>query len=164
MTTSVVNIRPMAMGKRLRELRIARNLSQPKVELDLNGAVSQGALSALESRDSKSSEFAPVLADYYQVSLRWLLTGQGRPEDTDWPFPRVDRSRWDACNDTDRGYVQAAINGALDECEKNRKAAAEVPITGRGLRSMNAPTPAPDQGQTTPAGPNRRPRPAAHKS
>ena len=54
------------------------------------------------------------------VSLRWLLTGIGRQDDPDWPFPRVARARWDACDDTDRGYVQAAVNKALDECEAAR--------------------------------------------
>lgn len=60
MTTPVVNIRQMAMGKRLKELREARNLSQPKVESDLGGVVSQSALSALESRDFSGLTFYRV--------------------------------------------------------------------------------------------------------
>ena len=83
--------------------------------------LSQQALHGLEVRDSATSVAAPYLSEVFGVSLRWLLTGKGRREDTDWPFARVRRARWDACDDGDRGYIQAAMNKALDECEAARR-------------------------------------------
>jgi transcriptional regulator with XRE-family HTH domain len=117
----------MALGARIGQLLEASGLGQEEVADRVNalagGAkrlLSQQGLGALIARDSKTSVAAPYLADVFGVSLRWLLTGQGRKDDADWPFKRVLRSRWDACSDEDRGYVQAAINKALDECEAAR--------------------------------------------
>ncbi len=45
-----------------------------------------------------------------------------------WPFRRVRRERWDRCGDEDRGYVQAAINRALDECEAMRTGSPGKPL------------------------------------
>lgn len=69
------------------------------------------------------------LADALGLSIRWLITGRGRKTEKDWPFDRVDRSRWDATSDEDRGYLQAAMNRALDECEAGGAvaSAAQVP-------------------------------------
>lgn len=112
------------MGKRIETERLGRGWTQGKlVELVGNGAgagLSQQALDRLEKRDSDKSEHAVGIADALGVSLRWLLTGTGRKDDKDWPFQRVSRARWDACDDVDRGYIQAAANRALDECESNR--------------------------------------------
>ncbi len=47
------------------------------------------------------------------------------PTIAEWPLPRVDRSRWDACTDEDRAYIQGAINRALSECEAARRALGE---------------------------------------
>ncbi len=109
----------MNLGGRVKQERETRGWSQPQLASRISG-LSQQALAALESRDSKTSEFAVGLADALGVSLRWLISGDGRKDDTDWPFARVQRARWDACDDVDRGYVQAAINKALDECEASR--------------------------------------------
>lgn len=123
----VVTLRRMAMGKRIEAERIARGWTQSKLaDLVSGGAengLSQQALDRLEKRDSDKSEHAVGLADALGVSLRWLLSGIGRSDDKDWPFQRVSRRRWDSCDDVDRGYVQAAINKALDECEANRHSA-----------------------------------------
>jgi transcriptional regulator with XRE-family HTH domain len=106
----------MNLGARIKEVRERLNISQP--ELSRKSGISQQALSNLEQRDSKTSEWAPHIADALGVSLRWLLTGSGRPEDMDrWPFGRVDRARWDRASDEDRSYVQAMVNRALDDCE-----------------------------------------------
>lgn len=117
----------MALGRRIKEAREARNLEQQELCDLVNARLSpadkpltQPALSALEVRDSRTAESAPYIADALQVGLRWLLTGQGSRDDADWPFARVRRARWDSCNQEDRGYVQAAINRALDECEAAR--------------------------------------------
>lgn len=111
----------MALGQRVEELRKDRGWTQVQLCAAAGGAITQQNLDRLEKRDAKTSEAAPALADALGVSLRWLLTGEGRKTDTDWPFgSRVQRSRWDACTDEDRGYVQAAVNRALDECEAAR--------------------------------------------
>lgn len=114
----------MNLGGRVKQERLARVWTQAHLA-ELAG-LSQQALAGLESRDSRTSDRAVELADALQVSLRWLLTGQGRRDDQDWPFRRVDRARWDRCDDEDRGYVQAAINRALDECESSRPFVTET--------------------------------------
>ena len=119
----------MNLGGRVAQERKARGLTQqqladkvsPRVVGDEKGGLTQQALDRLEKRDSNKSEFAVGLADALGVSLRWLLTGAGNKAEGDWPFPRVQRGRWDACDDQDRGYVQAAMNRALDECEAMRQ-------------------------------------------
>jgi len=56
----------------------------------------------------------------FGCNVLWVLDGAEPQAVGGWPFPRVDRARWDACDDTDRGYVQSAMNRALDECEALR--------------------------------------------
>lgn len=132
-TTLVFKVPLMALGKRVQHLREERGWKQAHLCALVNAKLSddeklltQQALSNLESRDSATSEAAPYLAEVFGVSLRWLLCGKGRSDDTDWPFRRVDRARWDACGDEDRGYVQAAVNRALDECEASRSKASAL--------------------------------------
>lgn len=117
----------MALGKRVKHLVEEGQWEQDDLCKRVNALLlpgekklTQQTLSNLMARDSTKSEAAPFLAEVFGVSLRWLLTGRGRRDDAEWPFPRVSRSRWDACSDVDRGYVQAAINRALDECEAAR--------------------------------------------
>ena len=83
--------------------------------------LSQQNLSALESRGSNKSEHAAYLALALEVSLWWLLTGKGDKTEGAWPFKRVSRSRWDECDAGDRGYIESAINRALEECESSRE-------------------------------------------
>lgn len=59
----------MALGKRIKALREARNLSQLELSELTGGVVSQGAISALEKRDSTASRFAEVLAKSLNVSI-----------------------------------------------------------------------------------------------
>ncbi len=122
--THVVKLRLMSLGARIKEVRESLGWQQEDLAAKVPG-LTQPALSALEVRDSKSSQFAFQIAEALGVSARWLMTGAGRKDDVDWPFPRVRRERWDLCNDVDRGYVQAAINKALDECEAQRPAAID---------------------------------------
>jgi hypothetical protein len=68
------------LGQRVAHVRTkVRHLEQRELLARMGEAVkmSQQALSALETRDSKTSEFAVELADALQVSVRWLLTGRG---------------------------------------------------------------------------------------
>lgn len=121
----------MSMGNRIKTAR--ENLKWTQLKLSevvcaLAGdetALSQQALHLLETRDSATSTAAPYIAEALSVSLRWLLTGAGRSDDVAWPFQKVRQSRWEACSDEDRGYVQHAINRALDECEASRRSTNE---------------------------------------
>lgn len=108
----------MALGKRIVEALDGRD---QKHLWDSIPGLSQQSLSNLITRDSATSEYAIRIADRLGVSVRWLLDGAGRKDDSDWPFRRVDINRWHACDDEDRGYVQSSINKALDECEATRK-------------------------------------------
>lgn len=114
----------MALGARIKQVREDLGWDQAALCAKVPG-LSQQNLSNLETRDSKTSEFAVRIADALQVSLRWLLDGAGPRESLEWPLPRVDRSRWDACTDDDRAYIQGAINAALSQCEAARRASGE---------------------------------------
>jgi transcriptional regulator with XRE-family HTH domain len=62
----------MALGKRIKTFRESKGLSQEALAELTNGAVSQGAISALEKRDSQSSRFALELAKALGVSVNDL--------------------------------------------------------------------------------------------
>jgi transcriptional regulator with XRE-family HTH domain len=148
----------MGMGARIAEVRQAKGWSttklasaadaiyrrQPGLAPQEGDYVTQQNISVMETRDSNKSEFVAAIAEALGVSLRWLITGLGRPDDADWPFPMVDRSRWDQLGEQQRGYVQGAINGALDEATPSAESRRSV-VTG-----LLAPQPA------TPAGPTPR--------
>lgn len=65
----------MALGKNIKLLRERLGLSQYELSEKTNGEISQGAISALEKRDSKSSEFTATLAKALNVSIAELLNG-----------------------------------------------------------------------------------------
>jgi len=109
----------MALGKRIEEELARRGWKQADLSAKVAG-LSQQAISNLITRDSATSEFAIRIADAFGVSIRWLLDGQGRRDERDWPFPRVDRTRWDECDDSERGYIESAMNQALRDCEAAR--------------------------------------------
>lgn len=116
----------MALGKRIEAERKARDWTQPYLSsrvAELSGdesTLTQQALDRLEKRDSATSEAAVYIAEALGVSLRWLLIGAGRKDDPDWPFRLVSRSKWDACDPEERGYVQSAMQKALAEIEDAR--------------------------------------------
>ncbi len=74
-----------------------------------------------------SKEGALQAQEAMGCSATWLLSGEGPDASDDWPFTRVDRARWLACTPEDRGYVQAAVNKALEECEAARVASSRKP-------------------------------------
>jgi transcriptional regulator with XRE-family HTH domain len=59
----------MALGKKIKSLREARGLSQEELSAMTNSVVSQGAISALEKRDSTTSRYAPILAQALGVPV-----------------------------------------------------------------------------------------------
>ena len=64
------------IGKRLRALRKERKLSQ--VEVDAATGVERSHLSAIENGHGKPSlESARALAQFFDVSLEWLIEGRG---------------------------------------------------------------------------------------
>lgn len=62
----------MALGKNIKRIRESKNLSQEQLSELTGGKVSQGAISALEKRDSTSSRHAPLLAKALNVKLSEL--------------------------------------------------------------------------------------------
>lgn len=64
----------MALGKRIRDRREALNLSQGDLAKILN--VQQGVISALEIRDSRSSEKIIDLAKSLNTTVEWLMSGK----------------------------------------------------------------------------------------
>lgn len=64
----------MALGKTVRRHREAQGLTQAQLSDRTGGVVSQGAISALEKRDSKSSEFTAMLAQALGLTVNDLIT------------------------------------------------------------------------------------------
>lgn len=119
----------MALGRRIKE---ALGDREQKVLVASIDGLTQQTLSNLITRDSKTSEFAIRIADRLGVSVRWLLDGTGRMLDPEWPFRLIDRRRWDACDDVERGFVQSRMDAALCECEARRAAGADAPQPQKG--------------------------------
>lgn len=124
----LVTIPCMNMGQRITQLRAERGWTQQRlVDLANEAArragmefdddkppLSQQALDRLEKRNSTTSSSAPFIADALGVSLRWLLTGVGRPTDDDrWPFALVPRALWDRASDETRAFAQGALKESL---------------------------------------------------
>lgn len=63
----------MALGKNLKRIREAKGLTQDKLSALTGGKVSQGAIAALENRDSISSRFTTDLAVALGVPVEELL-------------------------------------------------------------------------------------------
>lgn len=64
----------MALGKRIAE-RLAQ-LEKSQTWLAERSGVDEGTISALITRDSQRSQFAPALATALDVDILWLLTGE----------------------------------------------------------------------------------------
>ncbi|WP_420997614.1 XRE family transcriptional regulator [Cupriavidus sp. 30B13] len=67
------NLYLMALGKNVKRLREAKGLTQEQLSTLTGGNVSQGAIAALEKRDSLSSRFASALAVALEVPLADLV-------------------------------------------------------------------------------------------
>jgi phage repressor protein C with HTH and peptisase S24 domain len=63
----------MALGENLKRIREAQGLTQYELSEKTNNVVSQGAISALEKRDSETSRFSAQLAEALGVSINELL-------------------------------------------------------------------------------------------
>lgn len=63
----------MALGKNVKRYREAKGLTQQELSDLTGGEVSQGAIAALEKRDSSMSRFAPALAQALQVPYKDLI-------------------------------------------------------------------------------------------
>lgn len=67
------------MTFRLRELREARHLSQVRLAMELN--LSQNSISRYENREREAGyETLVAMADYFQVSLDYLLGRTDQPD------------------------------------------------------------------------------------
>lgn len=65
----------MAFGKRIREARNIRGLTQQQLA-DAIG-VEQGTINAIESRDAKTSKYAEALCKALRIDIGWALAGVG---------------------------------------------------------------------------------------
>lgn len=67
------------MTFRLKELREARHLSQVRLAMELN--LSQNSISRYENREQEAGyETLVAMADYFQVSLDYLLGRTDQPD------------------------------------------------------------------------------------
>ena len=106
----------MNLGGRIALIRAERAIEQKDICAAVTG-LSQQSLSNLETRDSKTSEFAIRIADHLKVSVRWLLDGVGDPAELEWPFRLVERGRWDRLNEAGKAVVEGAMLSALAQVE-----------------------------------------------
>jgi hypothetical protein len=107
----------MAMGARIKELR--GSMEQATLCAKIPGLTQQN-LSNMEKRDSKTSEFAPAIADEFGVSLRWLLTGEGS-KTPEWPFKRVPHERIAALPAEELLVIEGALMMALHQLQPHKK-------------------------------------------
>ena len=62
------------------------------------------------SRRALGEDSARKIEAAYGLPVGWM--------DNDWPFVLVSQSRWEALDATGQGYVQSAMNRAIDEIEQ----------------------------------------------
>ena len=118
----------MALGKRIKALREARNLSQLELSELTEGVVSQGAISALEKRDSTASRFADVLAKALQVQIADLFDPNLeslKPESTQ--FNVKDFSKYtDKLNTDEKQQVHELLSYFVSISNKHKKSIIEL--------------------------------------
>ena len=73
----------MALGSNIKKFRLIKGLSQDDLSALTNGKDSQGTISALEKRDSASSEYVVPLAKALNISVSELLTGNKSTNEMD---------------------------------------------------------------------------------
>jgi transcriptional regulator with XRE-family HTH domain len=76
----------MALGKNIRRLREAQGMSQGELAAKAGGGISQGIITALETRDTTSSKHVVRIAAALGVSVLDLMAGDGTPP-TPTPTP-----------------------------------------------------------------------------
>ena len=118
----------MALGKRIKALREARNLSQLELSELTDGVVSQGAISALEKRDSTASRFADVLAKALQVQIADLFDSNlnsFKPESTQ--FNIKDFSKYtDKLNTDETQQIHELLSYFVAISNKHKKSIIEL--------------------------------------
>lgn len=75
-----LSFRIMNLGRRVKYARERRGLTQDELAYKVTGSHDprgQAAISALETRDSVRSKFAPKIAQVLSVDLHWLTSGEG---------------------------------------------------------------------------------------
>lgn len=106
----------MALGARIKEARDAIPLDQAELCSKIDG-LTQQSLSNLETRDSRTSEYALRIADALGVSIRWLLDGDGVRDEPEWPFPDIERARFYRLTPNERIEVQAVARERIEKFE-----------------------------------------------
>jgi transcriptional regulator with XRE-family HTH domain len=106
----------MALGARIKQRMTTQNLQQSDVIAKVEGLTQQN-LSNLITRDSLTSEYAIRIADALGVSVRWLLDGQGRHDEPEWPFPGIERARWVALSNDHKLEIQGVVRERIDSLE-----------------------------------------------
>lgn len=88
---------------------------------------SSSQISQLKNRSRHSISGEPrnidsALARDFEATLKLTNGWMDVDHDADpWPFPDVDRARWDRLTDDDKAFVQRMLNAALTECEERAR-------------------------------------------
>jgi hypothetical protein len=113
--------------RKLGELAAAHGLDSLAEAAGLKGPESLDQIlkgTLLPPRKSDGMQNARSLGDDTARKIEKALGLERGWFDEDWPFPMVDRSLWDACDEQARGFVQHALLLAL----KERSAGKPLPI------------------------------------
>lgn len=93
------------------------------------GVTRQAIENAVKGRsDSLSAENCAKAARVMSVDGYWLATGDGEMVNQEkdvievWPFPVVDRARYERLDAKGRGYIQATVVEIMDELEAKQAA------------------------------------------
>lgn len=126
-----------SIASRLSKTRNEKKLSQQALAA-LSG-VSQGTIGNIESGTRQALGSLPQIAEALGVRLKWLRDGElpkhALPE---WPFPLVDRERYESLGEPYSGFVQSRLQQAIEECERKKEAAvfarARVPDNKENMK------------------------------
>jgi transcriptional regulator with XRE-family HTH domain len=125
------------MGERIKSRRKELGLTQAQLAKLVH--LDQSSVSDIERKGVvPSAETLYAIATAVERSVDYLLTGV---DNAAWPFALVDRARYERLTAEQRGYVQKAMNAALDECEQaGRNVTTLRPANaGSGQRQISSP-------------------------
>jgi len=109
------------LGERLKFAREQAKLTQ--TQLAARSGVAQSDISKLERGDMAKSTGLPALARALRCDIDWLDTGEGDPDfghkRRGWPFPSIDRSRFESLSDEQRAEIQGAVRKLLLDYERD---------------------------------------------
>lgn len=106
-------------GERLYKARKESGLTQ--VQAARKVGMSQGTLAEAE-KIGTGSAYTAQLAAVYKVRAEWLADGGGEMRDVpSWPFPDIDKGRFDRLTDPQKYEIQGIVRKAIADFERGQE-------------------------------------------